>query len=141
MLMLAVQTMQAILKDVQMREQAHLIQREVTRLMEDMGRLRERVLDLQRHFGQANQDIEKILTSSERIAARGAKIEGLEFEAEAQGSLPNPKVTPLPTGSTQATKGSGDGRDAAKMQPDLLAGHHAGRPLAAGRLVKRSAAE
>ena len=30
MLMLAVQTMQAILKDVKMREQAHLIQREVT---------------------------------------------------------------------------------------------------------------
>ena len=29
MLMLAVQTMQAILKDVKMREQAHLIQREV----------------------------------------------------------------------------------------------------------------
>src|SRR5215210_4111638 len=69
MLMLAVQTMQAILKDVKMREQAHLIQREVTQLMDDMGRLRERVLDLQRHFGQANQDIEKILTSSERIAS------------------------------------------------------------------------
>ena len=55
MLMLAVQTMQAILKDVKMREQAHLIQREVAKLMDDMGRLRERVLDLQRHFGQANQ--------------------------------------------------------------------------------------
>ena len=38
MLMLAVQTMQAILKDVKMREQAHLIQREVARLMEDMSR-------------------------------------------------------------------------------------------------------
>jgi DNA recombination protein RmuC len=82
MLMLAVQTMQAILKDVKMREQAHLIQREVTRLMEDMGRLRERVLDLQRHFGQANQDIEKILTSSERITSRGNRIESLEFEGE-----------------------------------------------------------
>jgi DNA recombination protein RmuC len=80
MLMLAVQTMQAILKDVKMREQAHLIQREVVHLMEDTGRLRERVLDLQRHFGQANADIEKILTSSERIGARGRKIEALEFE-------------------------------------------------------------
>ena len=87
MLMLAVQTMQAILKDVKMREQAHLIQREVTRLMEDMGRLRERVLDLQRHFGQANQDIEKILTSSERIASRGHKIENLEFEGEAGSAV------------------------------------------------------
>ena len=86
MLMLAVQTMQAILKDVKMREQAHLIQREVSRLMEDMGRLRERVLDLQRHFGQANDDIEKILTSSERIASRGHKIENLEFEGDGASS-------------------------------------------------------
>ena len=95
MLMLAVQTMQAILKDVKMREQAHLIQREVTRLMDDMGRLRERVLDLQRHFGQANQDIEKILTSSERIAARGHKIENLEFEGEAGSAVESDRVTPL----------------------------------------------
>ncbi len=77
MLMLAVQTMQAILKDVKMREQAHLIQREVVHLMEDTARLRERVLDLQRHFGQANADIEKILTSSEKVTARGRKIEAL----------------------------------------------------------------
>ena len=55
--------------------------------MDDMGRLRERVLDLQRHFGQANQDIEKILTSSERIAARGHRIENLEFEGEAGSAV------------------------------------------------------
>ena len=83
MLMLAVQTMQAILKDVRMREQAGLIQREVAYLMEDVSRLRERTLDLQRHFGQANQDIEKILTSSEKIGNRGMRIENLDFEAEA----------------------------------------------------------
>src|SRR5262249_14909376 len=83
MLMLAVQTMQAILKDVQMREQAHLIQREVALLMDDMGRFRERVLDLQRHFGKAHEDIEKILTSSEKITNRGRKIETLEFEESA----------------------------------------------------------
>jgi DNA recombination protein RmuC len=104
MLMLAVQTMQAILKDVKMREQAHLIQREVAQLMDDMGRFRERVLDLQRHFGQANTDIEKILTSSERIAARGHKIENLDFEeappkevaAEHNGSIaaPSPSIAP-----------------------------------------------
>ena len=91
MLMLAVQTMQAILKDVRMREQAGLIQREVAYLMEDVGRLRERTLDLQRHFGQANQDIEKILTSSEKIGNRGTRIETLDFEAEA------PKVSSAKT--------------------------------------------
>jgi DNA recombination protein RmuC len=81
MLMLAVHTMQAILKDVQMREQAHLIQREVVKLMEDIGRLQERTLDLQRHFGQANGDIEKILISAKQIGSRGNKIENLDFEA------------------------------------------------------------
>jgi DNA recombination protein RmuC len=109
MLMLAVQTMQAILKDVQMREQAHLIQREVTRLMDDMGRFRERVLDLQRHFGQANQDIEKILTSSDKIAQRGRKIETLEFEDSAQGAIePTPAASPAkPEASERKRNGGG----------------------------------
>jgi len=87
MLMLAVQTMQAILKDVRMREQAGLIQREVAHLIGDVGRLRERVHDLQRHFGHANQDIERILTSSEKITNRGRRIETLDFEGEAPQAL------------------------------------------------------
>ncbi|HYB06335.1 MAG TPA: DNA recombination protein RmuC [Methyloceanibacter sp.] len=125
MLMLAVQTMQAILKDVKMREQAHLIQREVTRLMEDMGRLRERVLDLQRHFGQANQDIEKILTSSERIASRGQRIETLEFEGEAQAALESDGVAPLVATSSKLYAAESEGarrRPTVARQPDLLAG-------------------
>jgi DNA recombination protein RmuC len=119
MLMLAVQTMQAILKDVKMREQAHLIQREVTRLMEDMGRLHERVLDLQRHFGQANQDIEKILTSSERIASRGSKIENLEFEGDQANGAERDRGTPLATTSPKMDEGRR--RATVTRQPDLLA--------------------
>ena len=125
MLMLAVQTMQAILKDVKMREQAHLIQREVTKLMDDMGRLRERVLDLQRHFGQANQDIEKILTSSERIASRGHKIENLEFEGEAQAAVESDRVAPLAAPSSRPPPANDEGerrRATILRQPDLLAG-------------------
>lgn len=82
-LMLLVQTMQAIFKDGRMREQAHLIQKEVGLLLEDVGRLRNRVVDLQRHFGQANQDIEKLLTSSQKIASRGTRIEQVELGEEA----------------------------------------------------------
>jgi len=128
MLMLAVQTMQAILKDVKMREQAHLIQREVARLMEDMSRFTERVLDLQRHFGQANADIEKILTSSERIAARGRKIETLEFEETApaaeiehrNGAAPSPTPQPSPPrGDVLEQRRNGGAR--VVRQPDLLA--------------------
>ena len=80
MLMLAVQTMQSIMKDVRMREQAGLIQREVGVLMTDVSRLRERVLDFQKHFGLLGGDVEKILTSTDKIASRGRKIEDLDFE-------------------------------------------------------------
>jgi DNA recombination protein RmuC len=125
MLMLAVQTMQAILKDVKMREQAHLIQREVSKLMEDMGRLRERVLDLQRHFGQANDDIEKILTSSERIASRGHKIENLEFEGDGANVVESDHAPPLvaqPSARHPAGNGEERRRPVVTRQPDLLAG-------------------
>ncbi len=141
MLMLAVQTMQAILKDVKMREQAHLIQREVVHLMEDTARLRERVLDLQRHFGQANADIEKIITSSEKVTARGRKIEALEFgeqgqvaEIEHQGGngagVPSPGASVLcadaPSPQPSPHRGEGDQRRSAGTrivrQPNPLAG-------------------
>ncbi len=79
LLMLSIQVIQAVLKDARMREQAHLIQGEVIRLMEDVGRLDERVRKLQTHFMQANKDIDLILTSSDKITKRGQKIEALEF--------------------------------------------------------------
>ena len=82
MLMLAIQTMQAIFKDAQMREQAGMIKVEVANMMQDVHRLRDRVLNLQKHFGQVGQDIDQILTSSDKLSKRGLKIEQLEFEAE-----------------------------------------------------------
>ena len=83
MLMLAVQTMMTIVKDVRMREQASVIQREVGLLLNDVTRLRERVLDFQRHYLQAGPDLEKIVTSSEKIAGRARRIGGFELTDEA----------------------------------------------------------
>ncbi|MEI5679998.1 MULTISPECIES: DNA recombination protein RmuC [unclassified Mesorhizobium] len=94
LLMLSIQVIQAILKDARMREQAHLIQGEVTRLMEDVSRLDERVRKLQGHFGQTAKDIDDILVSSSKVTKRGQKIEALEFgdghadEAAAPPPLP-----------------------------------------------------
>lgn len=79
-LMLLIQTMQAIFKDARMREQAGVIKIEVTRLLEDVGRLKERVLDLQRHFGQASGDLEKLGLSADKITKRGLRIEQLDVE-------------------------------------------------------------
>ena len=91
--MLSIQVIQAILKDARMREQAHLIQGEVVRLMEDVGRLDERVRKLQTHFGQASKDIDDILVSSSKVTKRSQKIEALEFGAQA-AEIDDAKATP-----------------------------------------------
>lgn len=80
LLMLSIQVIQSVLKDTRMREQAHLIQGEVIRLMEDVGRLDDRVRKLSSHFGQAQKDVDLILTSAEKVTKRGNKIADLEFE-------------------------------------------------------------
>ena len=98
LLMLSIQVIQSILKDARMREQAHLIQGEVVRLMEDVSRLDERVRKLQGHFGQASKDIDDILVSSAKVAKRGQKIEALEFGPPAQES-DGESSEPLPQGA------------------------------------------
>lgn len=82
MLMLAVQTMQAVMKDARMRQQAGVIQLEVAKMMDDVGRLRDRVTSLSRHFDQASRDIELITTSAQKVANRGNKIVDLEIDDE-----------------------------------------------------------
>jgi DNA recombination protein RmuC len=79
LLMLSIQVVQAILKDARMREQAHLIQGEVVRLMDDVGRLDERVRKLQSHFQQTAKDVDDILISTAKVTKRGQRIEALEF--------------------------------------------------------------
>ena len=82
LLMLAIQVVQQIQKDARMREAASQIQTEVGHLMGDLRRLRERVLKLQQHFGQANDDVAQILLSADKITKRTGRIEALEFGAE-----------------------------------------------------------
>ncbi len=94
LLMLSIQVIQAVLRDARMREQAHLIQAEVAHLTADVGRLNDRVLKLQTHFGQANKDIDQILISTDKIAKRSQKIEDLDLgeisgEAASAEALPS----------------------------------------------------
>jgi DNA recombination protein RmuC len=82
LLMLAIQVVQQIGRDARMREAAHQIRTEVGHLMGDLGRLRERVLKLQQHFGQASDDVAQILISADKITKRSGRIEALDFEGE-----------------------------------------------------------
>src|SRR6266446_1926921 len=82
LLMLAIQVMQQILKDARMRDAADQIRTEVLNLGDDLGRLRERVLKLQNHFSQANEDVRQILVSADKIEKRAGRIEELDFSKE-----------------------------------------------------------
>ncbi len=96
LLMLSIQVIQAILKDARMREQAHLIQGEVSRLMDDLGRLDERVRKLQGHFQLTAKDVDDILVSTLKVTKRGQRIEALEF-----GEPPAAEVKEAPAAITK----------------------------------------
>ncbi|MEO8757611.1 MAG: DNA recombination protein RmuC [Devosia sp.] len=84
LLMLSIQVVQALLRDVRIREEAHKIQKEVMELLGDVGRLDERVRKLQNHFRQASDDIGDILTSSAKVTRRSERIASMEFEETPQ---------------------------------------------------------
>ncbi len=109
LLMLSLQVIQSVLKDQRMREQAHLIQGEVVRLMEDLSRLDERVQKLQTHFSQTQKDVELIATSTTKLMKRGAKIEEMEFEtlspAQTAAEEQSPPACRKPHRHAQAPRG------------------------------------
>jgi DNA recombination protein RmuC len=103
LLMLAIQVMQQILRDARMRDAADQIRTEVINLGDDLGRLRERVVKLQKHFADANDDVRQILISADKIEKRAGRIEELDFsKADAPQETPrivkpgSPELFPLP---------------------------------------------
>jgi len=82
LLMLAIQVMQQILKDARIRDAADQIRNEVMHLGDDLGRLRDRVMKLQKHFGDVNEDVRQILISADKIEKRAGRIEELDFSKE-----------------------------------------------------------
>jgi DNA recombination protein RmuC len=83
LLMMAVQVMQAIVRDARVREEAHVIQAEVRYLVEEVTRLRVRAAKLEAHFKIAQEDIDQIMTSADKVARRGGRIERMDFTTPA----------------------------------------------------------
>jgi DNA recombination protein RmuC len=101
LLMLAIHVMQQIQRDARMREAADKIHAEVGHLMDDIERLHGRVLNLQKHFGQANEDVRQILISAEKVEKRATRIKEVEFDGET-GLAADPVVIPAPMRRLQA---------------------------------------
>jgi len=87
---------QQIQRDARMREAADKIHAEVGHLMDDIERLRERVLKLERHFTQANEDVRQILISAEKVEKRGSRIRDVEFDGAEGPVATNVIPAPLP---------------------------------------------
>ena len=107
LLMLAIQVMLQILKDARIRDAADQIRNEVMHLGDDLGRLRDRVLKLQKHFGDVNEDVRQILISADKIEKRAGRIEELDFSKEPPLETPRlvkgaTELFPLPPRKLQA---------------------------------------
>jgi DNA recombination protein RmuC len=90
LLLLSIQVIQQVLRDQRLREQAHVIQDEVAKMMLDVDRLDDRVRNLAKHFSMVSKDIEQILVSSEKVTRRGHEIGTI-------GLVAAPKPEPLPS--------------------------------------------
>jgi DNA recombination protein RmuC len=77
--MLAINTIQTLMRDARMREQAHKIQAAVGELLQDVRRLGERVGKLRGHFDSTNKDIADIEVSMKRIDTRASRIAQAEL--------------------------------------------------------------
>jgi len=91
-LMATLNTVRAVLKDARMREQAGLIQKEVRTLLDDITRLDERVAALDKHFGQASEDIRQIRISTDKVSKRADRIEAVQLGEGEEEGVPAPAL-------------------------------------------------
>ena len=105
-LMLAVQTVQALLKDAKMRDHADVIQREVALLLGDVAQLVDRVADLERHFGLSGKSLEKVSASTGRILGRRQRLTSLDLDAMA-GTGGNVAALPETEAALEAKRSRG----------------------------------
>lgn len=81
--MATLNTLRAVLKDARLKAEAHAIRRELGLLHRDVERLSQRVGSLDRHFGQAQKDVEEIRISADKAAARSRRLEAIDFATDA----------------------------------------------------------
>jgi DNA recombination protein RmuC len=87
-LMAVLNTVRAVLKDVETRKQIHIIKDELGKLGKEFGRFDERMRKLADHIRQANKDVEDVAVTSKKISDRFASIERVELDALPQSDTP-----------------------------------------------------
>jgi DNA recombination protein RmuC len=95
-------TVRAVLRDVEMRKEAGVIKIEVDRMLEDVRRLDDRVEKLGNHFRQVQGDVDQIRISTEGITRHGEKIRSVDLgEQKELGEGKLDLLKPAGQGSSQ----------------------------------------
>jgi len=97
LMMMAISVAQAILRDARMRDEAHAIQAEVGKLMNDVRLVVERANKLEAHFQKAQEDVHGLGVAGARIARRAERIESMDFSPD--GEAPPADVLRLARGA------------------------------------------
>ena len=79
-LMLLLHTVRAILRDATMSQTAGKIQIEVSKLVNDLNLLADRILKLDKHFDLARKDLDDIKISHRKIENRGETITSIDVD-------------------------------------------------------------
>ncbi len=88
-LMAVLNTARAVLKDVEMRKQVHIIKDELGKLGKDFNRFDVRMKKLADHIRMANADAEEVHKSSRKISGAFSRIERVELSDEPVDLLDN----------------------------------------------------
>jgi len=80
-LMAVLNTARAVLKDVETRQQVHLIKDALARLAVEFSRFDDRLRKLADHIRQAHDDAQKIQITGDKISQQFQRIESAELEA------------------------------------------------------------
>lgn len=86
--MLVIGTIQSLMRDAKMREQAHAIQGAVGAMLQDVKRLGERVDKLRDHFETTNKDIGQIEISMKGVERHADRIAQVDLGEAPQPVLP-----------------------------------------------------
>ena len=92
-LMAVLNTARAVMKDVQMREQVHIIQSELGKLSVDFKRFDERMKRLADNIRKANEEAGQVEISSRKISDHFAKIEAVEMQEDSAADI-SPALSP-----------------------------------------------
>lgn len=83
-LMAVLNTARAVMRDVNTREQVHIIQDELGKLGKDFNLFDQRLGKLADHIRQAHEDTEKLRISGDKLTRRFGRIEAVELDQPGQ---------------------------------------------------------